>query len=145
MRLQEIRDISDTAQIFKWFTRDAEGNRRLGFYADPDQWFKLLSPSRRAWLVIAEDQPVGFLDVEIDGPTGYLAYYVAPEHRGKGFGALTLRLAVDQARQLGLTALDGGVEPDNLASIAALKRAGFHLFPEDAEGMLPTRLEIPLR
>jgi RimJ/RimL family protein N-acetyltransferase len=142
MRFHEVHNISEAEQIRAWFVDDAEGNRRLSSYADPNDWFKLLGPSRHVWLVMFEDQPLGLVDIEVDDSTGYFAYYVAPEFRGKGNGAEVLRLTIAQAREFGLTALEGGVEPDNVASVAALKRVGFDLLPEDSEGMLPTRFVL---
>jgi RimJ/RimL family protein N-acetyltransferase len=142
MRLREVRKISEAEQIRIWFLDDAEGNRRLSSYANPDDWFKLLGPSRHVSLVVSEDQSLGFVDMELEGSTGYFAYYVAPNFRGRGYGVEVLRLTIAQARALGLTVLKGGVEPDNAASVATLKRVGFDLLPEDGEGMLPTRLVL---
>lgn len=144
-RLQEIHPAVDGDVIRTWFAGDTEGALHLGSYAEPDQWFKLLSHSRHGWFVINEDRRMGFVDLEVNNQAGYFAYYIAPEYRGKGYGTQTLRLLVERAHQLGLTVLEGGVEPDNAASIAALKRTGFELLALDDEGMLPIRLVIKPR
>jgi RimJ/RimL family protein N-acetyltransferase len=132
----------DRELIRAWFADDEEGNRRLEFYAQPELWFSLLGPTRRGWFIIEGDHPVGFIDMEIDGDSGYIAYYVAPEYRGLGYGNQALQLMLDQARELGLAVLDGGVDPDNAASIAALKRAGFEIGPLDEEDMLPVTISL---
>lgn len=144
LKLQTIGSATDATQIRTWFAGDTDGNHHLSSYADPEQWFKLLGPSRRGWFVVAEDRPIAFIDLEVNDRTGYFAYYVAPEFRGQGYGTETLRLLIEQAREFDLTTLEGGVEPDNAASIAALKKTGFELLPLDDEGMLPvTRVIEP--
>jgi len=116
----------------------------MGSYIKPEQWRKLLGPSRRGWFFtsIASGRAVGFIDLEIDGDTGYFSYYIAPESRGAGHGTQALRALIDLARQLGLGELQGGVEPDNTASIAALKKAGFQLLDLDEDDMLPVRIVL---
>ena len=140
--LRSLGGLDDRKLIQRWFADDEEGIRRLEFYAQPELWFALLGPTRLGWFVIVDDHPVGFIDMEIDGESGYIAYYVAPEFRGLGYGTQTLQVMLDKARELGLALLDGGVDPDNAASIAALKRAGFEVGPLDEEGMLPVRVSL---
>jgi RimJ/RimL family protein N-acetyltransferase len=145
VRLEEIHFATAGAQIRAWFAGDAEGNHHLSSYAEPEQWFKLFGPKRHGWFVVADERPIGFIDLEVNEGTGYFAYYVAPEFRGQGYGTATLRLTIEHARELGLTTLEGGVEPDNAASITALKKTGFELQPLDDEGMLPVTRTIEPR
>ena len=140
--LRHLGGPEDSELIRRWFDDDAEGNRRLAFYAQPALWFSLLGPTRHGWLVIDQDQPVGFLDIEVDGGCGYIAYYVAPAFRGVGYGNQALRLMLETARELGIAKLEGGVDPDNAASLAALKRAGFEIGPVDEEGMFPVTMSL---
>lgn len=140
--LRNLGTPDDSELIRSWFADDEEGNRRLEFYAQPELWFSLFGPTRHGWFVIDRDHPVGFIDMEINGEAGYIAYYVAPEYRGLGHGNRTLLLMLDQARQIGLASLEGGVDPDNAASIAALKRAGFEIGPLDEEDMLPVTISL---
>lgn len=135
-------DAEAAEQIRRWFAEDAEGRRRMEFYANPADWFALLGPSRHGWFVITGEEPVGLVDMEVNDCCGYIAYYVAPDHRGQGRGTETVRLMIEQARMLGLTSLDGGVDVDNIASIAALKKNGFAFDDVDDEGMFPVRITL---
>jgi RimJ/RimL family protein N-acetyltransferase len=142
-----LKDIGSTdaeaaEQIRRWFAKDAEGRRRLEFYANPADWFALLGPSRHGWFVIIGEEPVGLIDMEVNDGCGYIAYYVAPDHRGQGYGTETVRLMIEQARTLGLTSLDGGVDVDNIASIAALKKNVSTFDDVDDEGMFPVRITL---
>ncbi len=142
-QLNEIKPDSDLSCIGNWFVGDVEGVRHMASYANPEEWRKLFSPSRRGWFFTNIDgRAVGFIDLEIDGETGYFSYYIAPESRGAGHGAQALRALIDLGRQLGLGELKGGVEPDNAASIAALKRVGFQLLDLDGDDMYPVWMSL---
>ena len=142
--LNEIKPDGDLSCIGDWFVGDAEGVRHMASYAQPEEWRKLFSSSRRGWFFIsvATGRAVGFIDLEIDGETGYFAYYIAPESRGAGHGTQALRALIELARQLGLGELKGGVEPDNTASIAALKKTGFQFLDLDEDDMFPVWMEL---
>jgi RimJ/RimL family protein N-acetyltransferase len=116
----------------------------MASYVDPEEWRKLFSPSRRGWLFtdIATGRAIGFMDLEVEGETGYFSYYVAPESRGVGHGTQALRALIELAGQLGLGELKGGVEPDNTASIAALKKVGFKLLDLDEDDMFPVWMKL---
>ncbi|MBS2531590.1 GNAT family N-acetyltransferase [Catenulispora sp. NF23] len=143
-QLNEIKPDDDLSCIGGWFAGDIEGNRHLASYANPEEWRKLFSRSRRGWFFtnIATGQAVGFIDLEIEGETGYFSYYIAPGSRGSGHGTQALRVLIELALQLGLGELKGGVEPDNAASIAALKKAGFLLLDLDEDGMFPVLMRL---
>ena len=143
-QLDEIKPDGDLSCIGNWFVGDVEGARHMASYARPEEWRKLLSSSRRGWFFTsaATGRAVGFIDLEIDGETGYFSYYIAPASRGTGLGAQALRALIELARQLGIGDLKGGVEPDNVASIAALKRVGFQLLDLDEDDMFPVWMEL---
>ncbi|WP_194925787.1 GNAT family N-acetyltransferase [Catenulispora pinisilvae] len=143
-QLNEIKPDDDLSCVGSWFAGDIEGNRHLASYANPEEWRKLFSRSRRGWFFtsIATGRAVGFIDLEIDGVTGYFSYYIAPESRGSGYGTQALRALIDLALRLGLDELKGGVEPDNAASIAALNKAGFQLLDLDEDGMFPVLMRL---
>lgn len=141
--LKELGSAKDAERIRRWFANDAEGNRRLEFYGNPDTWFSLFGQSRRGWFVVVDEQPVGLVDMDWSGGVGSIAYYVAPEYRGRGYGNESVRLMVEQARTLGLGSLEGDVDPDNAASIAALRAAGFELLAfDDEQGMYPVKIML---
>lgn len=120
-----------------WLDGDTDGQAHLGFFRDPTVWFALLSTHRRGWIAVRDDQPIGLLDLEVDGETGYFSYYVAPECRRRGLGAKLLVELQLRCAGLGLRRAVGYVEPTNTASLAALRRAGFTVadHPDD-DGML---------
>jgi phosphinothricin acetyltransferase len=51
--------------------------------------------------------------------------YVHPEHRGRGLGRLLLAAIVERARQQQYHTIVGGIDRDNVASIALHERLGF--------------------
>jgi RimJ/RimL family protein N-acetyltransferase len=143
-QLIEIKPDDDLSCIGSWFAGDVEGVRHMASYAMPEEWRRLFSPLRRGWFFTgaATGRAVGFIDLEINEKTGYFSYYIAPEFRGTGHGTEALRALTGLARQLGLGELKGGVEPDNAASIAALKRAGFQLLDLDEDEMFPVWMSL---
>lgn len=70
--------------------------------------------------------------------SAYLGYWAVAAHAGQGHMARGLRLLVGQAfGPLGLSRLEANIQPDNHASVALVKRAGFRL-----EGFSPRYLKI---
>jgi RimJ/RimL family protein N-acetyltransferase len=120
---------------------------------------------RRMWLSMDElDEPVAVVDGEmyeryatwdgsdwdhpvvwdvVEAPSMGLTLVVDPARRRRGYGTATLRAIVEHPDVSHIQLFFGGVEQDNVASIACLTRAGFHLrSPEpNFEGMLFYSLE----
>lgn len=139
---------SHPAILAGWFAADPPGAARLsGFYAAPDGWVSAVENDERrmGWLVLREGSPVGFLDLDVDedGRTAHLAFYVAPEWRGRGVCKAMLRCLIGLAAVEALHAVRAGVEPDNTASVACLEKAGFVREGRDEDGLL--RYAKPLR
>jgi RimJ/RimL family protein N-acetyltransferase len=89
-----------------------------------------------------DDEPVGFIDFEIDGERAGIAIYVRSEFRRRGIGEQLLRLVAAEGQALGVAELVGGVESDNVASIRCLIGAGF--IPAGADEFGPVfRLRLP--
>ncbi len=55
---------------------------------------------------------------------GHIGYYVARDHRGKGYGTRILSLTLEEARKLGLERVLLTVDSDNEPSIRAIERNG---------------------
>ena len=107
--------------------RGRAGRLDADFYGAGLKWLPLVEQDavRYGWVGVLDGEPVGFVDVEIDGERAGIAIYVRSEFRRRGIGEQLLRLAVSEGRSLGVAELVGGVEDDNVASIRCLIAAGF--------------------
>jgi L-amino acid N-acyltransferase YncA len=54
-----------------------------------------------------------------------LSLYVAVGHRGKGIGSVLLRAMIDSSERSGIWTLQGGIFPENTASLRLVKKHGF--------------------
>jgi len=54
-----------------------------------------------------------------------LSLYVAAGHRGKGIGSALLRALIDSSERSGIWTLQGGIFPENTASLRLVKKHGF--------------------
>jgi L-amino acid N-acyltransferase YncA len=54
-----------------------------------------------------------------------VSIYVAEGYRGKGIGSILLDALIDSAEKAGLWTLQGGIFPENRASLALVKKHGF--------------------
>lgn len=103
-----------------WATHVAWFERRL---QDTDSYLYVLST--------AEDEPVGQVRVEFDGPSapGVIDYSVAPAYRGRGLGLVVLRRALQRLRHerpaLAGGAVLGQVKAGNVASARVFERLRF--------------------
>jgi ribosomal-protein-alanine N-acetyltransferase len=58
--------------------------------------------------------------------SAYLGYYVGAQYAGQGYMTEALQLMLQHAfRKLKLHRLEANIQPDNTASLALIKRAGF--------------------
>ena len=85
---------------------------------------------------------VGFVDITniVRGvfQSGYLSYFSVSQHEAKGFMASGLRLLVEHAfTELRLHRLEANIRPENVKSIALVKRTGFA-----REGFSPRYLKL---
>lgn len=99
--------------------------------------------SRHAWIFYQVDEPVGFLGVETYADrTASFVLVVNPQARGKGIGVQILNF-LDEIGQLRATdVFEAAVEPENIASMKSLQRAGFEISPtHDEEGFHLARKE----
>lgn len=54
-----------------------------------------------------------------------LSLYVKAGHRGKGIGSVLLKAIIDSTEKAGLWTLQGGIFPENTASLRLVKKHGF--------------------
>jgi len=132
------RDLA--ALVASWFTEDDEGRRRLDadFYGANLKWWSLVEQdtARYGWVGMLDNEPVGFVDVEIEGERAGIAIYVRSEFRRRGIGEQLLRLAAAEARPLAVVELAAGAESDDIASLRCLIAAGFTQGDADEFGPL---------
>jgi ribosomal protein S18 acetylase RimI-like enzyme len=90
------------------------------------------SPFGRAWLVMLDSKPVGYVVVtlgfslEYGGHDGFIDdLYLAPEVRGRGLGDQLIRFAIGEAGKLGIRTLHLEVEAGNDRASALYLKAGF--------------------
>ncbi|WDE06686.1 GNAT family N-acetyltransferase [Thalassomonas viridans] len=88
----------------------------------------------KVYLAEEENEIVGFLELNIrnfaegsrNASVPYVeAWYIKPEHQGKGFGKQLMEQAEYWALSLGFTELASDTEIDNALSIKLHKRMGF--------------------
>ena len=117
-----------------WLWRNEEETRRASFDSSPipydlhQSWFleSLENERRKLYIVVAETEPSGVVRLDITRRRATVSIHLAPERRGQGIGPAALRaLAAVAAGDLKLALLLASVKPDNYASLAAFRRAGF--------------------
>lgn len=103
---------------------------------DPDAWFDRLlarngTETDRSLLVCTDDGgPVGVYNLSqiFYGPfrNAYLGYYALVPYAGRGLMRAGMRLLLDHAfGELGLHRVQANIQPENAASIALVRGAGF--------------------
>lgn len=105
---------------------------------------RIRRPSTEGHLVIddAQDALVGVININevVKGAfeSGYLGYYAFEPHAGRGLMHAGLRLVIARAfGELRLHRLEANIQPENVASIALVKRLGF-----SCEGFSPRYLKL---
>ena len=90
------------------------------------------SPFGRAWLVMLDNKPVGYVVVtlgfslEYGGHDGFVDdLYLVSEVRGRGLGRELTQFAINEAAKLGIRTLHLEVEAGNDRASALYRKAGF--------------------
>jgi RimJ/RimL family protein N-acetyltransferase len=134
----------DRELIKKWFENDSIGMRFLPTYRSTDDYKHLIDFKKRYLFIVSNDEnPIGFLDFEIDTPEiGYVAFFIAPELRGKGFGyeLLTEGLKLPEVKQVKV--VEAGIEKENEISKKLLEKAGFSYVYTDEDNMLMYQIRL---
>jgi ribosomal-protein-alanine N-acetyltransferase len=103
---------------------------------NPNEFTLFLKRSRRAdcacFLIcrVADCQIIGSINLSqifLGGfRNAYLGYYVGSQHAGQGHMTEAIQLMLEYAfTQVKLHRLEANIQPDNAASVALIKRAGF--------------------
>ena len=98
------------------------------------------------WLAWDGEKPVGYIDcgtfdrwttwemgpeggrvvATIEAPAAAIAYVVDPSCRGRGYASAMITRLMVQAELRDVALFAAGAEPDNIASVRAMEKAGFH-------------------
>jgi RimJ/RimL family protein N-acetyltransferase len=104
-----------------------------------------METGRFRWLAWSGEDPVGYIDcgtfnrwttwdvgpqggqvvATIEAPSASIAYVVDPRCRGRGFAKAMIERLIEQPELSNVEVFGAGVEPDNVASVGALLKAGF--------------------
>jgi RimJ/RimL family protein N-acetyltransferase len=107
--------------------------------AEHERWYAacLEDPGSRLWIAEKNGQAVGQVRVDTEDGVGVVSIAVAPEQRGRGFGsAILCAMLVEVSRERITHTLRATVHPDNVASLRAFERAGFHPRSEPTGGFV---------
>lgn len=132
MTLRPVQQ-EDSHLIWEWANDPV--TRSQSFSSDPipwkrhQTWFeeRLSDPLTHFYLAMGESaRAIGQIRFQIDGETATVSVSLAPEQRGKGYGA---QLIGSGSRQIWLATqvmeIHAYIKPDNLASIRAFSQAGY--------------------
>lgn len=126
----------DKDLIKNWFVDDDLGNKFIPSYKE-ESFFELLDGKNRVvYIVNKDDQPIGFLDLEILDNKANFAFYVSKEFRGFGYGKEILKNMLHLPEIKTLDRIECGVENDNIGSIKILEDFGFERVELDKDGFI---------
>ncbi|GAA1858593.1 hypothetical protein GCM10009836_43490 [Pseudonocardia ailaonensis] len=122
--------------------RDQEWKRRLGM--PHSTWWRLVSTDadRFGWLVISGEEVIGYVDAEREAGTVSVAMAVFKPWRGRGHSRTIIELVAAKEPVRSARALVATVEPDNRASHAVARAAGFTEDGHDEDGLVVYRMHL---
>ncbi|MBE2193770.1 MAG: GNAT family N-acetyltransferase [Anaerolinea sp.] len=140
-----VLDESELRLYQAWFS-DSELSRRI----EPPtaQWYNYVrsTPGYEVWMVYDGTAAVGVVSLEAnpDDHTAWVLVVVNPAVRRQGYGHKLLQALIQRPEATHLNLLKATVEPDNLASLRCLQKAGFIQEPPepDDEGFLHFKLGV---
>ena len=88
---------------------------------------RLARSAPRLWIAEEAGEPAGQVRVDLEGDAGTGSISVSPAHRGRGVGSRALHaLIVEMERDTEVRILLALVHPENITSLRAFERVGFH-------------------
>lgn len=128
---------TDAARLLAW-RNDPSANRWFSSSTrvSTDQhvaWLEqtLADPNRILLIIEGDEQPLGQVRLDLDGPSATVSITVDAGTRGRGVGRAALDETTRLAGQLGLERLEARIKPGNAASLAAFAAAGFAAWASD--------------
>jgi aminoglycoside 6'-N-acetyltransferase len=94
-------------------------------YTEEEMRARLARPDVDAYIVMAEERPVGYLQAWREGNAGGLDMFLVPDARGCGYGPDAARALASALRQQGWMRITVDPYVWNERAIAAWRRAGF--------------------
>jgi RimJ/RimL family protein N-acetyltransferase len=76
------------------------------------------------WIVVLDDEPIGFVQATVVGPEAEIAWVVSPAYQGHGLASEAATTVVDWLASAGVTRVVAHVHPDHTASAAVAGRLG---------------------
>jgi len=111
-------------------SQDSESLSRVVAQVLSDERYGFLLVARAAGEIIGVAYVSRILSVEHGGPVGWLEeLYVSPMHRNQGVGETLLVGVLEQARKIGLVALDLEVDVEHERAESMYARFGFRRLP----------------
>ena len=102
----------------------------------------------RVWFICLDSEPIGYIalcfgySIEFTGRDAFVdEMFIAPEHRGKGFGRAALELAKSGAARLGIRALHLEVARTNDKAQRLYRKMGF--IARDKYVLMSTTVKTP--
>lgn len=117
-----------------WLWRNDVETRRASFdssfieYETHRRWFleSLERPERKIYIVLEDGEACGVVRLDVTARQATVSIFLDRRRQGHGLGPRALDAVADVAgRDLHLNCLLALIKPDNDASLAAFKRAGF--------------------
>ena len=94
------------------YTRQSAGRSPDG----SEQWLN--------WVVRVGEEPVGYVQATVTGPSAEIAWVISPSHQGRGLASEAAGLMVDRLAASGVTELVAHIHPDHAASGRVAERLG---------------------
>jgi RimJ/RimL family protein N-acetyltransferase len=132
----------NVATVGDWLVGD--NYLETDFYKNADRWLDLVksNESRFGWMVTQDETPVAFMDLEIRGNTGYIAYAVEPSARGIGLGKSLIAEFLTLPEAIGLKYIKASTEAKNEASKRVLTANGFEETGHGEDGLVEFTKQI---
>jgi len=127
-------NINDKEILLKWandpVTRQNSFDSNAITFSDHEKWFQDKLDNKNEVMLMAVDQKkdVGHIRFCLENNQVEVNINVAPDERGKGYGAEMLKMAVPWLfKHHGAQKVIAYIKPDNLASIKTFQKAGFRV------------------
>lgn len=129
--LERIVDIYNTTIASRMVTADLEP----ATVDSKRAWFDEHSPDfRPLWILLIEGEIAAWFSFQsfygrpAYNATAEISIYIAEQYRGRGFGSVLMRKAIEESPRLGVTTLLGFVFGHNEPSLALLRKFGFEVW-----------------